>query len=112
ALPPDAAGGDQPAVGGVRPAGRPRRLQAGAVGLRQRLRGDAAVRAAAVPAQDRDGPARGGLAAEPGVRRLHLPGAAADRLGRGAREPPAGAAALVLPLDRPAAAAAGGAVLR
>ena len=42
---------------------------------------DGTVRAAAVPAQDRDDPPRNGLAAEPRLSRLHLPGPGPDGLG-------------------------------
>ncbi|MFO0928851.1 MAG: hypothetical protein U0736_17830 [Gemmataceae bacterium] len=57
-----------------------------AAGVRRR-RGDAGVGAAGRSTcwQHRDVAARGGLAAEPGVHRLHLPGPAADRVGAGAR---------------------------
>ncbi|MFO0849691.1 MAG: DUF4013 domain-containing protein [Gemmataceae bacterium] len=59
-----------------------------AVGVRRRGGGDGAVRGAAVPAEDRDGPAGRRLAAGGGVRRVHLPGPAAGRLGGRPGEPP------------------------
>src|SRR5205807_773834 len=76
------------------------------------LRADAGVGAAALPAQERDDPARGGLAAEPGVHRVHVPGPAADRLGLRLCRGPAAAEPLAVPLDRLGLAAAGRGVLR
>ena len=42
---------------------------------------DGTVRPAALPAQDRNDPARNGLATEPGLPRVHLPGPGPDGLG-------------------------------
>src|SRR5262249_27716086 len=107
-----ADGGRQPSAGGVRTGGGTGRVQAGTVGGRDRVRGGFGVRAAAVPFVKSGGAAPGGVAAEPGVHRLHLPGASADGLGAGPCGPAGGAAALVLPLDRPRAVLARGGVLR
>src|SRR5262249_37453372 len=72
----------------------------------------AAVRAAALPAQDRDDPARSGLAAESLLHRLHLPVAASGRLGlRPGPAPPKTAQPLFL-VDRPPAGGASPALLR
>src|SRR5205085_4139466 len=112
AVPATAAGGDQPARGRLPVAVGAGRLPPGAVGVRGGGRGDAAVRPAVVPAEDRSGAAGGGVAAEPGVRPVHLPGPAADRVGAGPARPPADAAALAPPLDRPGAAPTGRRLLR
>src|SRR5262249_9657979 len=112
ALLADAHGGREPLHGGVRPRRRPPRVPPRPVAVHVLVRDRAADGAALVPAEDRVGVRRGGVAAEPGVRAVHLPGAAADRRGAGPRAVPADGGTLVLPLDGPPAAGAGGAVLR
>src|SRR5262249_37680615 len=71
------------------------------LGVRAGVFRDSPVRSAAVFAQDRDGPARSRVAAEPGVHRLYVPRALADRLGARPRPPPLVATPLVFPLERP-----------
>ena len=70
-----------PDLGPVLAAGDPRAVPPRPVGLRLLADDPAAGGHPAVSAEDRDDPARGRLAAEPGLRRVPRPGAAADRLG-------------------------------
>src|SRR5262249_24339397 len=112
ALLADAASHDESSFGGLRYLGSTTKLSARAVGLRLLLRDYAPLCVAFVPVENRNGAARGRLATEPGVHRLHLPGAIADRLGAGPRGSPSYATPLVLSLDRSVALVAGGRPLR
>src|SRR5262249_51041950 len=101
AVPPGALRRRGTGRGPVLAPGDPRAVPPRPLGLRLLADGPAPGVDPALPAEDRDDPAPGGLAPQPGLRRLPRPGAAADRLGLCPLGPPRPPQPLGLPPPGP-----------
>src|SRR5262249_52422552 len=85
----------------VLPAGNPRAVPACALGICLLAHGLAPGSDPALSLEARDDPARGGVAAKPGLRHVPRAGTAPDRLGLRAVGPPRSPHPLAVPLARP-----------